>query len=373
MMDSADLAVLRYARVWEDHVLLEEALDVTADDDVLSIGSAGDNVLALLALGPRSVTAVDVSPAQCALLHLQLAAVGRLDYDDFTVLLGHTPDDGRRLPLLAKLRPELPPTARAWWDDRVELVTAGIAASGRLERYIRQFFDQVVADLVDRDDWRVLLDTAEGEERAQLFDARVATAPFVERFDEYFGPETMGRVGRDPSQLRYVEVDVAGSFLDRFRRACCELPTASNPYLRRMLLDDEAPAPAAHLDPERYGRLAGLVERVEVVTTDMGGALAAAEPGRWSKANLSNIFEYLSPADSDRLFTVLGHRLRAGGRLAWWNLLVTRVPPAAERSLTLDPRSPAWSACDRSFLYGAFYAATCQGPDGPVPAAYSRN
>ena len=56
-----DFAVLRYGQCWEDADVLTEALAVGPGDDCLSIASAGDNTLALLAGGPRSVLAIDAA------------------------------------------------------------------------------------------------------------------------------------------------------------------------------------------------------------------------------------------------------------------------------------------------------------------------
>ena len=76
---SADLKVmedrLSYAQCWEDPRLLREALQVGPEDDVLSIGSAGDNSFSLLIDGARSVTVVDLSKPQLYLTELkQIAA-----------------------------------------------------------------------------------------------------------------------------------------------------------------------------------------------------------------------------------------------------------------------------------------------------------
>ena len=46
---NADFNIIRYAQVWEDADILLEALDIQPDDECLSIASAGDNALAMLA------------------------------------------------------------------------------------------------------------------------------------------------------------------------------------------------------------------------------------------------------------------------------------------------------------------------------------
>src|SRR5881409_1542686 len=71
---------IRYGSVWEDADILCAALEpVARQGRLVSIASAGDNVLALLTLDPAEVVAVDLSAAQLACLELRMAAFRRLD------------------------------------------------------------------------------------------------------------------------------------------------------------------------------------------------------------------------------------------------------------------------------------------------------
>src|SRR6185437_9159995 len=56
----ADFSAIRYAQSWEDADVLLAGLEVQPGDSCLSIASAGDNTLALLAQSPRHVLAIDV-------------------------------------------------------------------------------------------------------------------------------------------------------------------------------------------------------------------------------------------------------------------------------------------------------------------------
>jgi S-adenosylmethionine:diacylglycerol 3-amino-3-carboxypropyl transferase len=47
---------IRYAQCWEDADVLLEALDIQPGQSCLSIASAGDNTLAMLAKNPPSAT-----------------------------------------------------------------------------------------------------------------------------------------------------------------------------------------------------------------------------------------------------------------------------------------------------------------------------
>ena len=81
-------ATLRYSQVWEDYKLLFDGLDLEPADHVVSIGSAGDNALALLARGVASVSSVDLNPAQTALCELKKVAISKVDNAEFADLLG---------------------------------------------------------------------------------------------------------------------------------------------------------------------------------------------------------------------------------------------------------------------------------------------
>ncbi len=70
----ADFSLIRYAQCWEDADILLEALAIKPGDDCLSIGSAGDNALALLSRRPGRVVVIDLNPSQLACLELRVAA-----------------------------------------------------------------------------------------------------------------------------------------------------------------------------------------------------------------------------------------------------------------------------------------------------------
>src|SRR4051794_33959634 len=107
----ADFSAVRYAQCWEDADVLLAALDVRPGDVCLSIASAGDNTLALLARDPARVIAVDLNPAQLACLALRVAAYRALAHPELLELIGSTPS-ARRAELYARCRPLLDADAR---------------------------------------------------------------------------------------------------------------------------------------------------------------------------------------------------------------------------------------------------------------------
>ena len=79
---------LVYNTCWEDPRLDRQALDLSPDDTVLVITSAGCNALDYALQSPKSVFAVDVNPLQNALLELKKACIRTLDFSDFFQVFG---------------------------------------------------------------------------------------------------------------------------------------------------------------------------------------------------------------------------------------------------------------------------------------------
>jgi S-adenosylmethionine-diacylglycerol 3-amino-3-carboxypropyl transferase len=351
--------IVRYAQVWEDCDVLRRALAVGPDDDVLSIGSAGCNVLALLLDDPRSVTALDLNPAQAALIELKLAAYRALAWEELTCLVGAR-DGHDRLDLYERVRPLLSRRARRFWDQRPADLAVGVMHTGRLERYFEGFRRHRLPSLVPAAVVHALLRLDDREAQRALFARHFDTAPFRAAFASYFGREMIAREGRDPSQFRWVEdVDVTGMLWTRFRYACTELPARDNFYLEYFLTGGyrDLDAGPPHLRRAAFETLRARVDRVEIVTEELGHHLDAVEPGRYSKANLSDLFEYLSAEQSEELFVQLGDALRPGGHLAYWNLFVPRAPaedsPARLRSYPATAEE-LWRG-DRAFFYRSFH------------------
>lgn len=350
---------IRYSAVWEDWRLLEQGLDIQTDDHVLSIASAGDNVLALLLLEPRHITAIDLNEAQTALLQLKLGAIKSLDHEAFVHLLG-VRQGGDRWGLYQKCREVMPEKTVAFWDANRDVIEQGVTQSGRLETYIHGFGKNVLpqihpAEVVDR-----LFTFDELGEQAAFFDETFATPDLVQAFKVYFGRENMAQHGRDPAQFQHVkEGDVGAFFFERFRYACTEIPLAGNYYVEFFLTAhyrDLEKAPL-YLRPREFGRLKRLIDRVDVVTDELERFILDQPEGRFSKANFSDIFEYMSESLTSQLLSVCAARFQPRGRLCYWNLLVPRSRPDNLKD-KLEPlqalADELWRQ-DRSWFYRAFH------------------
>jgi S-adenosylmethionine-diacylglycerol 3-amino-3-carboxypropyl transferase len=151
---------LVYNTCWEDPAVDRQAVNLTAEDVVLVITSAGCNALDYALLSPRRIHAVDANPRQTALLELKMAGVRALEFDDFFRIFGN--GSHPQFPGLYRshLREQLSEFACGYWDRRLDWFSSprssfyyhglsGLVARGfnaylgmrpRLARYVRALF-----------------------------------------------------------------------------------------------------------------------------------------------------------------------------------------------------------------------------------------
>src|SRR4051812_20720498 len=98
---------------------------------VFAVTAGGGRVLNLLIDKPRSITAVDLNPAQNALLELKIAAVRGLDHGAYLRFLGVRDADDRLATYERHLRHQLSAGARRFFDGIPKAIGAGILFQGK--------------------------------------------------------------------------------------------------------------------------------------------------------------------------------------------------------------------------------------------------
>ena len=350
----ASFGFIRYASVWEDADVLCEALAPTARGGrLLSIASAGDNALALLTLDPAEVVAADLSAPQLACVELRMAAFRRLEYAELLAFLG-VAEDGRRAETYRGVRGELSDGARAFWDAHPEVVAGGIIHAGRFERYLRTFRTRILPLVHPRRRIERLRERRTPADQAAFYAREWDTWRWRLLFRVFFSRAVMGRMGRDPAFFTHVEGSVGDRILARTRRALTELPAHSNPYLAYIMTGNyPAEALPRYLRAEWYAAIRARLDRVRLVR----GPVETAGDGPFDGYNLSDIFEYMPPAEHDRCYAALVDRAAPGARLVYWNMLAPRSRPQAlaGRVRPLRAEADALHARDLAWFYGALH------------------
>jgi S-adenosylmethionine-diacylglycerol 3-amino-3-carboxypropyl transferase len=346
---------LRYAQCWEDADILLEALDIQSGSRCLSIASAGDNTLALLSKAPSEVVAIDLSPTQLASLELRVAAFRELRHHEVLVLVGSVEGDDR-LALYGRCRKHLSTAARAFWDERRGLIQDGVGSAGQLERYFGKFRTLVLPWIHSRQRLEQLLTRRSEVERESFYSSEWNNLRWRVLFRLFFSRLVASRLGRDPQFFRYVEGNVAGRVLGRLRYALTKLDPASNPYVNWMFAGRHtAGALPFTLRPENFEAIRANLDRLQWRCCSLERFLEGS-PARFDAFNLSDIFEYVSPAYYEALLRLIVRAARPKARLAYWNLFVPRSRPESMagslRSLT--DRSQELFARDKAFFYSRF-------------------
>ena len=359
----ADFSKVRYAQCWEDSLLLVKSLQ-PAGRHCLSIGSAGDNSFSLLAAGAASVTAVEMNPAQVACIELRKAAYLILDHPAFLELHGSRPST-RRPALYAACHDLLPDEARAFWDARPESIGQGIGGCGKFENYFRLFRSRVLPLAHPRRRVLSLLEPRSAEERRRFYDEVWNNRRWRAIFQVFFSRTMMGALGRDPEFFKYVEGSVADRILCRTEHALAVLDPSANPYLHWILTGTHGPHLPHALEEENFDviRTALHEDRFRVHGASIEALLESEPDSRYDAFNLSDIFEYMSEANTEALLRRLVAASNPRARLAYWNMLAPRSRPESMSRL-LEPRASESSVLfheDRAFFYSRFVVEEVRG------------
>lgn len=351
----ADFSAIRYAQCWEDADLLAAALPLTTESRVLSIASAGDNALALLAGGPAEVVALDLSRAQLACLALRVAAYRTLNHGELLELIGARPS-ARRDQLYQRCRPLLAGDDRHFWDSHSPQIAQGIGGAGKFERYFKLFRERIMPLVHSRRTIHQLLAGGDLAERQRFYQQRWNNWRWRLLFKIFFSRRVMGKMGRDPSFFAYVEGDVASRILARTEYALTQLDPADNPYLHWILTGSYGEALPRALRGEQFNAIANHIDRIRWHHQPLEGYLAERPSERFDAFNLSDIFEYMSPANYQQLLTTLVTAANPGARLAYWNMLAPRSRPTAmnQRLASCDELARQLFSQDKAFFYSAF-------------------
>lgn len=352
----ADFSAVRYAQCWEDSRLLAKALQ-PAGRHCLSIGSAGDNSFALLAAGAASVTAVEMNAAQVACIELRKAAYLSLDHAELLELLGSRPS-ARRESIYHKCRASLPEDARSFWDAKPEAIRLGVGSAGKFERYFETFRTRVLPWAHPRRRVAALLEKRTPAERERFYQEVWNNRRWKWIFQIFFSRAVMGALGRDPEFFKYVEGSVADRILARTKHALVTLDPSENPYLHWILTGTHGANLPESLEEKNFNTIRdALLEGRFVISHDsLEGHLERFPECRYDAYNLSDIFEYMSEANTAGLLEKLVAAANPGARLAYWNMLAPRSRPDS-MAACLNPCAEEADALfqqDRAFFYSRF-------------------
>jgi S-adenosylmethionine-diacylglycerol 3-amino-3-carboxypropyl transferase len=319
---------IRYASCWEDCDILLEALRIKPGDSCLSIGSSGDNSLALLTKDPELVVAVDFNPTQHACIDLRVEAFKNLTYPELLEFMG-IDESCDRLRMYNEIKQGLKPYSMSFWDENIDLVEKGIIHGGKFERFFHIFRKYVVPFFHRQKTVRDFLSRKNPEQQKEYYSKVWNNLNWKILFKVFFSEFIVGRMGRDPEFFKHVDEDsVSASFKKRVDFHLSEAPIYDSPYINYIFTGNfPRHALPVYLRQENYNIIRNNLSRFKQHIGDIRSCIDQYSHVKFNAFNLSDIFEYMSDAEHR---TEIEHMLQGsapGARYAFWNLLVDRFFP----------------------------------------------
>lgn len=309
---------LRYANCWEDADVLLEALNINESDEVLSIGSAGDNTFSILSQNPKRVVAVDLNLPQLHLIELKKSAFQVFEYDSFLEFLGFTPCNNR-LDLFNQVRKYLSEEALQFWDSNHEIIENGVIYSGKFERYFHTFRTKVLPYIHPEKRVQELFREKSELEQTIFFDKKWNSIRWRLLFKIFFSKFVMGRLGRDPAFLKQVELNVSEFILSQSKKCIRDKKVQENYFLDFILRGKFNIGLPHYARKENFEAIKQNIHKLEI----KHGYVEQVD-GTFSKFNLSNIFEYMDESTFEKTVKELSNISQKNAKYAYWNLMVNR-------------------------------------------------
>ncbi len=302
---------LVYNTCWEDPRLDRAVMKLDAAADVVMITSAGCNALDYALDAPRSIHAVDVNFRQNALLDLKIAAIRRLDYEDFFSLFGEGGHPDFHNWYRDMLRAELSPASQGYWDSRGFFFSRSTPEQSFYHRGTTGVFGRLLA-LYCR--LNGILNTAikmfeltTMEEQRDLYFRVIRDRFWRNGIKRALGTSlAMSLIGVPVAQRSHLEKTCAQSVAD-FMEDCMEsvftrIPMADN-YFWRLYLAGRYSKECCpeYLKPSNFERLkGGLVDRIQTHTSDLTAFLQNHD-GKFSHFVLLDHMDWLSTQENNLL------------------------------------------------------------------------
>lgn len=345
-MKNVNFDSIRYANVWEDAEMLINNGGKMEGKRILSIASAGDNSLSMLAENPKEVVAIDVSHVQLYLTELKALAIKKFRLDVCEKFLGFV-EYNEREALYSWLREDLSDDARAYWDAHIEDIKIGVIHQGKFEKYLRLFSSRILPLIHSKATIEELFRQKSEEEQKVFFEEKWNTWRWRALFNLFFSRFVMGRLGRDPEFLKQVKINVSEFILGRSESAIASSDVFDNHILRYCLTGSFRDLRPHYMQEENYDRIKSNIEKL---TMKQGLIHSIKEEEKFDFFNLSNIFEYMDESTFAEVSHDIKSKAAPSATYAYWNLMV----PRSMATLFEDTVNYVTTGIDKGFFYSAF-------------------
>jgi S-adenosylmethionine-diacylglycerol 3-amino-3-carboxypropyl transferase len=375
---------LVYTQIWEDPRVDAEALQLDDTSRILTISSAGCNVLNYLTHGPERILAVDLNTAHMALTRLKMATLQHLpDHDAFFQFFGVGAGPENVEAYRRHVQPHLDDTTQAFWEKRpwaglrrprIRAFEEGFYDHGVLARF--QGFARLVSRLIQGRAPEELLDATTRAEQREFFEECVAPFfdhPIVRRIARQ--PATLYSFGIPLSQYQSLsdaaDTSIVDLYRDRLERLVCNFPLEDNYFawqaFGRRYDTEHRQALPPYLKKDHYSQLRYHLDRVDTRIASLTDALAQQPDSSFDSVVLLDAMDWMDPKTITSLWHELARVGEPGTRIIFRtaglrSVVESALPDRLRARFTYErERSEELHARDRSAIYGMFHLYVLTG------------
>lgn len=347
-----------YSQCWEDPATTLGGLNITGNDTVVSISSAGDNTFAIALKQPASIIAVDMNPEQLYLVELKMKAIEFLSYEEFVSFVGVV-RNGNRYKTYVRFRSYLSDDARQFWDAHTDFIENGIIHCGKLENYFRIFSQYILRMIYRKSTISEFLSLKSLNEQKAYYQSKLNNIRWRWLFSLFFSRWIMSRIGRNKIFFKHVISDnIANILFQRTEYGLTEIPVSDNYFLQYIMTHTFNSPDNYHpyLQKNNFNKLKTCVYRIQLTCGTLDEVLNKLQDRSISKFNLSDIFEYM---DTKQTEATLNHIVRVStdkALISFWTLFNTiTIPPSLKFLKPVIPnRQALFANGSKTFFYKDF-------------------
>jgi S-adenosylmethionine-diacylglycerol 3-amino-3-carboxypropyl transferase len=364
---------LVYPQIWEDPIVDMAALKIAPTHNLVCIASGGCNVMSYLTARPKSILAVDLSPAHVALVRLKLVAALQLpDHSSFDDFFGKADLPANTRHYDRFIAGHLDPTTRAFWDAgiarrRITQFERGFYRFGLLGRFLGVV--HLVARL-GRVGFKPLLAAQTLDAQKVFFDTKVAPL-FEMRLVRFLARRraSLFGLGIPPAQYDKLAADGDGDVIpvlrERVRKLMCDFPIQQNYFawqaFGRGYSRDTPRSVPPYLAPENFDALRAGAANVRVLNRSLTDQLAEEPGGSKHGYVLLDAQDWMTDAQLNALWREITRTAAPDATVVFRTGGAADILPGRVDAAILDQwryaatESAAGFANDRSAIYGGFH------------------
>lgn len=369
---------LIYNQIWEDPRVDIEALELGPESRVLTISSAGCNVLNYLSVQPEQITAVDLNPYHMYLTRLRLAALEHLPtYEDFFRFFAIAEDKRNIENYLEFIKPHLDEAARHYWEGGAIRPLLGLKRINYFAKNLYNFsrsgyFIRFLHALCKLNGCNpaLILNAKSIEEQKLLFDKHLAPT-FDHWLVKILGklPLMFFSLGIPPQQYELMRKETGEEiielFRERVRHMACDFPIQENyfawqSFARRYNIANQDGLPL-YLQRKNYAVSKAIVNRVSHHVVSYIHFLQLQPKGAFNKFVLLDSQDWMKPPQLVSLWQEIARVGEPGSRVIFRTAaesspLDQALPvPILSKFQYEAEKSKLGLQQDRSSIYGGFH------------------